>query len=460
MEEELIRKALDMGADYCDIRTARVSGTSLELKDSQVEKAIFGESEGMGIRVLYNGAWGFYSTHDMSEASLLNALETAFKLAKATSQMGERKTGMADVPVVTDTVIWQPKKDPMSTGIKEKHELLRDMVTRAKEVQGIKTVSAGYADKTLYQRLVNTDGSDVRTQVTRTYVRASLVAKDGSNISSLVVSAGGTGGFEVFEQTGQDPIENAVEGAESAVRLLHAEKSPSGLMPVISDPDLTGVFAHEALGHATEADLVLAGDSCLEGMIGEMVGSEVVTIIDDPTRANVYGSFPYDDEGVKARKKVLVENGVLKTYLLSRETAFKLGMEPNGSARAESIAYRPLVRMSNTFIDNGDHSFEELVEDIKLGIYAKGSRGGQVDTGKGTFQFSAQEAFLIENGEITKPLKDVSFGGRTLEILKSIDAVGNDFRFGHPGSCGKGQWVPVSDGGPHIRIKEANVGGA
>jgi len=458
--QELVRKALEMGASYCDIRTARVSGTSLELKDTQVEKAIFGESEGAGIRVLYNGAWGFYSTHDLSEASMTEALETALKLARATSLMGERKTGMADVPTVDDGIIWVPKKDPADIDISEKYQILHDMVAMAKEESMVKTVSAGYSDKTVFQRFVNSDGSDIRTQVTRTYVRASIVAKDGDRISSLVVSAGGTGGFEAFEQEGQHPIENAVEGARSAVRLLNAEKSPSGRMPVISDPDLTGVFAHEALGHATEADLVLAGDSCLEGKIGEMVGSEVVTIIDDPTRENVYGSFPYDDEGVKARKKVLVEKGVLKTYLLSRETAYKLGMEPNGSARAESIAYRPLVRMSNTFIDNGDHSFEELIEDIKLGIYAKGSRGGQVDTGKGTFQFSAQEAFLIENGEITKPLKDVSFGGSTLEILKSIDAVGNDFRFGHPGSCGKGQWVPVSDGGPHIRIKEANVGGA
>ncbi len=449
-----------MGADYCDIRISRASGTSLELKDEQVQKAIFGESEGAGIRVLYGGAWGFYSTHELEEVSLMKALETAFKLAKSISSIGERKAGMADVPTVSDTAIWAPKKDPRNIDMGDKHELLRDVVSAAREKEGIKTVSAGYADKTVYQRFLNSDGSDVRTEVTRTYIRSSVVAKDGDRISSLVVSAGGTGGFEVFDQTGQNPIENAREGAESAIRLLHAGKSPSGKMPVISDPDLTGVFAHEALGHATEADLVLAGDSCLEGKIGEYVGSEVVTIIDDPTRANVYGSFPYDDEGVKARKKVLVEKGVLKTYLLSRETAYKLGMEPNGSARAESIAYRPLVRMSNTFIDNGDHSFEELVEDIKLGIYAKGSRGGQVDTGKGTFQFSAQEAFLIENGEITKPLKDVSFGGRTLEILKSIDAVGNDFRFGHPGSCGKGQWVPVSDGGPHIRIKEANVGGA
>ena len=460
MEQKLVRKALEMGASYCDIRTAKVSGTSLEVKDKDVEKAQFGESEGAGIRVLYGGAWGFFSTRDLSERSMMKALETAIKLAKATSQASKRKTGLAEAPIVDDGVIWVPKKDPADIDISEKYELVKDMIVMAKEEEYVKTVTAGYRDTTVFQRFVNSEGTDVRTQVTRTYVRASIVAMDGGNISSIIISAGGTGGFETFEQVGQHPIENTVEGARTAVRLLHAEKSPSGKMPVIADQDLAGVFAHEALGHATEADLVMAGDSCLEGMIGKQVGSEIVTIIDDPTAHLVYGSFPYDDEGVKTRKKVLVEKGILKEYLLSRETAYHLEMEPNGSARAESVAYKPLVRMSNTYIANGDHSFEELIEDIKFGVYAKGSRGGQVDTGKGTFQFNAQEAFLIENGEITKPLKDVSFGGSTLEILKNIDALGNDFRFAHPGSCGKGQWVPVNDGGPHVRIREANVGGA
>ncbi len=460
MEQKLVRKALEMGASYCDIRTAKSSGTGLELKDRDVEKAQFGESEGAGIRVLYGGAWGFFSTHDLSEKAVEKALETAFKLAKATSKASKRKTGLAEAPTVDKGVIWVPKKDPADIDISEKYEMIKDMVSMAKEEKEVKTVTAGYADKTLFQKFVNSEGTDVRTQVTRTYVRASIVAMDGGNISSVIISAGGTGGFETFDQLGQHPLENTIEGAKTAVRLLHAEKSPSGVIPVIADQDLAGVFAHEALGHATEADLVMAGDSCLEGKIGERIGSDIVTIIDDPTAENVYGSFPYDDEGVKTRKKVLVENGILKTYLLSRETAYKLGMEPNGSARAESIAYRPLVRMSNTYIKNGDHSFEELLEDIKFGVYAKGSRGGQVDTGKGTFQFNAQEAFLIENGEITKPLKDVAFGGSTLEILKNIDALADDFRFAHPGSCGKGQWVPVNDGGPHVRIKSANVGGA
>ena len=201
------------------------------------------------------------------------------------------------------------------------------------------------------------------------------------------------------------------------------------------------------------------GNSCFEGLMGEKIGSVLVTIKDDATIPGLFGGFVYDDEGVKTRTKVLIENGVLNDLILSRETAARLGMEPNGGARAESYHYRPIVRMSNTYIDRGDATLKDMLEGIKLGVYAKDSRGGQVNTSQGFFQFNAQEAYLIENGEITKPLRDVSLSGKTLDILKLIDMVGNDLTLGHPGICGKGQSAPVGDGGPHIRISKCVVGG-
>jgi TldD protein len=228
---------------------------------------------------------------------------------------------------------------------------------------------------------------------------------------------------------------------------------------VIADQDLTGVFAHEACGHASEADLVSMGDSCFEGLVGKQIGNSIVTIKDDATIPGLFGSYVYDDEGVKTKTKVIIKDGVLNDYIQSRETAGKLGMTPNGGARAESFHGRPIVRMSNTFIEAGDSNFKEMLEGIKLGVYAKGTRGGQVNTAQGFFQFNAQESYLIENGEITKPLRDVSLSGRTLDILKLIDLVGDDLELGHPGLCGKGQTVPVGDGGPHIRISKCVVGG-
>jgi len=453
----IIEMGDERGADYCEIRIGKKSGTSLELKDGELKRAVYGVEEGAGIRVLVNGAWGFCATTSLDQNSLMDSMKKAIKLARGSSQRRKEKTVLADAELGKGEVLWKPKVDTADVPIEEKFELVQEMYKRAVAVKDVHTVTTGYGDGVETMRFINSEGADLYSEVPRTFARAVITAREGGKIAGFVISVGGTGGFEVFER--DDPVERVVEGAESAARILHAERSPSGRLPLIADHHLTGVFAHEAVGHATEADHVVSGASCLEGLIGERVGSDIVTIVDDPTQKGSFGSFPFDSEGVVAKRKVLVDHGILKDYILDRETAHKLGMVPNGGARAQSFADRPLVRMSNTFIESGDWSFEEMVEDIKLGVYAKGSRGGQVDPSRGTFQFAAQEAFLIENGEVTKPLRDVAFSGLTLEILKSIDAVGNDFKPGKPGTCGKGQFVSVSDGGPHIRIKGALIGG-
>jgi TldD protein len=230
-------------------------------------------------------------------------------------------------------------------------------------------------------------------------------------------------------------------------------------MTAIVDPDMTGVLVHEAFGHASEADLVLAGESILDGRLGEKLGADGVTIFDDPGMDGGFGSFPYDDEGVPGTRKVLMEDGVLTSFIHSRETAGRLGQEPNGAARAQDHSSRPLVRMSNTCMEAGDMSQEEIFETVKEGIYLKGTRGGEVDPAKGTFQFGAQEAFLVENGEVSRPLRDVALMGSILETLLNVDGIGKDFTLASPGFCGKGQTVPVCDGGPHVRFLDAVVGG-
>jgi TldD protein len=230
-------------------------------------------------------------------------------------------------------------------------------------------------------------------------------------------------------------------------------------MTAIVDPDMTGVLVHEAFGHASEADLVLAGESILDGRMGEKLGADDVTIFDDPNMEGAFGSFPYDDEGVRGGRKVLMEDGVLTAFIHSRETAGRMGLEPNGAARSQDHSSRPLVRMSNTCMEAGDMSHEELFEGVKEGIYLKGTRGGEVDPAKGTFQFGAQEAFLVEDGEVTRPLRDVALMGSILETLLNVDGIGKDFCLASPGFCGKGQTVPVCDGGPHVRFLDAVVGG-
>jgi TldD protein len=245
----------------------------------------------------------------------------------------------------------------------------------------------------------------------------------------------------------------------ATLRLLKAERAPSGKLPLVADRDLTGVYIHEALGHPCEADLVAAGDSCLDGKLGQSIGNSIVTVVDDLTLRGGYGAHPIDDEGLDTREKCLIKNGVLTEYLNHRETAHHFGIEPNAGARAQDGLHHPLVRMSNTLIQGGTHNdLDELMEDIQYGVYACGSRGGQVDTGRGSFQFAAQEAWLIENGELTTPLKDVSVSGLTLQILNDVDGLTRDSRLAAPGFCGKGQTVPVGDGGPLMRISQALVG--
>ncbi|MDD5503322.1 MAG: TldD/PmbA family protein, partial [Candidatus Thermoplasmatota archaeon] len=324
------------------------------------------------------------------------------------------------------------------------------------EINGAKV---GYGDAKSRIVFVSSEGAEIETETYSIMAKASFTARKGAVIESGRLRIGGTCGFEIFDL--ENPAEKCRKVAKSTIALLDAKSAPGGRFPVICDHELTGVFTHEAVGHCCESDIVLAGESVLAGKIGKKVAAPEITIVDDPTLPGAFGSFPYDDEGVKAQRKILIENGVLKSYILNRENAHKLKMEPNGGARAESFAERPIVRMSNTFIAGGKEGrkFDELLEGIKLGIYAKGTRGGQVDTVKGSFQFSAGESYLIENGKITRPLKGVSLSGMTLETLNNIDAIGNDFKLGDPGICGKGQMVPVCDGGPHIRIQNCVVGG-
>jgi TldD protein len=291
-----------------------------------------------------------------------------------------------------------------------------------------------------------------------TIVTANVVAREGGEVNGFRTRVGGTEGLEVLDE--DPPLPKVSEAAEKAVAILKGRKCPSGRMPVIADGELAGVFVHEALGHACEGDLVMAGESILEGRLGENIGSKLVTVVDDPTIRGAFGSFPYDDEGVRARPKTLVKGGVLTEFINSRSTASKLGLEPNGGCRAQDFSSRPIVRMSNTLLMPGDMRFEELLEGIDMGVYVKGSRGGQVDTAQGSFQFNAQEAYLIEKGRVGPVLKDASLSGSILRTLSDMDGLGNEMGRVGVGFCGKGQWVPVGDGGPHIRICKAVVGGS
>jgi TldD protein len=461
MEYKLIKLAEELGADYCDLRLDRGGGMDLEVKNGEVKKAIPGQGAGMGVRVLYKGAWGFSSTNLLEWDTMKGVLETAVALAKSSSKIISEKAELAEVKPVKDKVLIKPKVDPMDVDIETKHRLLADMDKSIRAFPEILTVTTGYSDGYKTSHFLNTEGTDVETMVLYTVAQANLIAKKNDTLLGFRSRVGGTRGFEIFKE--DDPVERGVAAAKVAIQMLDAKAPPAGRLPLIADPELTGVFAHEAVGHAVEADHIVTHESILEDRIGEKIGCELVNIVDDPLIEGSFGYLAYDDEGVPAQKKMLIEKGVLKGYIHNRETAFKLNMEPNGGARAEAYDVKPLIRMSNTLLMGAGKEkgmdFDELLEGIKKGVYCKGTRGGEVNPTRGSFQFNAQEAYLIENGEITAPLRDVSLSGFILETLNQIDGIGPNEQMGSPGYCGKGQMVPVGDGGPHIRIQEVLIGG-
>jgi len=459
MDSRILDGALKGGASFCDMRTERRRGLSLEFKDGKLHEAIPGDEKGICVRVLLGGAWGIASTNDISSGGIEGTVSSALKLARAKAACQKRGETVRLSPAkpLKKKAVWKPVTDPRDIAVERKHRYLADISGRVMAAPGVRSVTARYFDGTRTMELVSSEGADVSMELTRSLADVSMVVKNEKGILSNRASVGGTAGWEIFEHSGLE--EKGVSAAKTAMDMLNGKAAPSGRFTVVADPVLAGVFAHEAVGHACEGDIVVAGDSCLEGKMGKQIAAPGLSLFDDPTIRGAFGSFPFDDEGLVALRKPLIEKGVLKCFILDRESAFRLDMEPNGGARAESYAARPLVRMSNTAIAAGDRSRDEMFEGIKLGIYAVGTRGGQVDTSKGSFQFSCREAYLIENGDVTGPLRSLALSGRILETLKEVDAIGKDLRIEDPGYCGKGQTVPVGDGGPHIRIRGAIVGG-
>lgn len=441
-----IERALDIPARYVDVTIQSVVNTSIVVKDGVAKDVSTGSGSGIGIRVLDTG-WGFSSSNVVGDATALAT--RAQKVAK----MCKREVPFVRAETVSDERVVKPRVDFEEVSIEEKKEILHRALNAVSGIKEIVSTSFSYYDSKITTLYANSEGSRIKTSYPRIAVFSSVFVKRDGKLQVGLARLGGTAGLEAL-----NGVEESVkEAADKALRLLDAKEAPAGVFKVVLDPKLAGVFIHEALGHAAEADHVIQGESILDGMIGKQVASDLVNIYDDPTLPGSFGFYFYDSEGTRAQKKKLVEKGVLGGFLHSRETASELGHEATGNARSQSFAHPPIVRMSNTYLGKGDLDFEELV-DVKKGVYLKGSKGGEVDPTRGVFQFSAEEGFLIEKGEITTPIKDVALSGSTLDILKLVDGIGRDFGV-HIGFCGKAmQSVPVGDGGPHMRTT-ATVGG-
>ena len=424
---------------FKDVRFVESKTLTLTLDNGVVEKPKYEFFKSKAFRVLKNGFWGYCSGEF--------DVEEGFKIAE--KNVIEKGTSEVLLESCKGEYILKPKISCDDISIEEKIEFLKEIEKTLRSYEKIVNTKIIYLENVKSVEYRDNCGIEVKYTVPRTGVIIQAVAKEGSNFQFY--------SEKILKPSGYECVNKAFDVAENIKKVLYdllkAKLPPSGEMNVLMDPRLAGVFIHEAFGHAVEADHVLQGATVLSGKLGKKIAGENVNIVDDPTLKE-FGFYPYDDEGIKAEKRVLVKDGILVDYLHSRETAAKFGSRA-GNGRAQATM-EPIVRMSNTYIESGDYSFEELLEEVKNGVYLLGTRGGETNPATGYFQFSAQYGYIIKNGELCNPIKDVSLSG-SIEILKDIK-LGKDLAF-DPGFCGKaGQLVSVSDGAPHSVVK-AKVGG-
>jgi len=460
LAQVLCDEARKRSCSFADVRLQESEGTSILVQDGRADKVSASKRHGAGLRVLVDGAWGFATTNRLEKRTLLAALEQAVSLARGSKEYVADPGAVAQVPPTCGEEHTSIKKDPRRVSIREKAAKIRQFEESALKAAGQKIVNSvlSYGDSVVQEIIANTSGTLVERHTVRTSVSATMTALEGELRQTDHERKAQISGFELLEEI--SPEEFSIRAAHKATQLLSAKPAPAGSFPVVFHPSITGLLVHEALGHNAEADHVWTGESILEGKLGEKIASALVTIVDDPTISNSYGSYKYDSEGTPSQRCILIEKGVLKGFLHSLETASKFGTSPNGSARAQNYAYCPVVRMSNTFMEPGPAAFEEIVKPIERGIFLDHGQWGYVFVERGQYTCHAGSGRMIEHGRLGEPLRDVSVAGLTLETLKDIEAISSDFEMDMPGHCGKaGQGVPVNTGGPYVRVKSLIVGG-
>ena len=458
--ERTLGTALHTGADFAEIYAEDKRNTSVSLDDGRIEQVTSGRDRGAGIRVIKGDTTGFAHSSDLSE----HGLAEAAKAAAAAASQGDGRTRTVTLHRRTATTVNVVGQYPETVPKATKVELLQrfDEAARGTGPEVVQ-VSAGYGDSRKQVLIANTDGVYVTDDIVRVLARISVVADGDTGMQTGFQSMGHTIGWEVFDPTHEGYVDVeaiARDAARQAIVKLRARPAPSGAMPVVIKNGTGGVLFHEACGHGLEADHIQKGASVYAGKVGELVASPLVTLVDDGTLAGEWGTLAVDDEGHDTQRNVLIEDGVLTDYMWDYIRSRNDGRAPSGNGRRQSYMHLPMVRMTNTFVLDGPDDADEIVAATERGVYVSHLGGGSVNTATGDFVFGMNEAYLIENGEITEPLREGNLIGNGPQVLRDIDMLGNDFAMGNPGTCGKdGQGVPVGDGQPTLRVKSLTIGG-
>ncbi len=454
MLSRVLAEASKTGGDFAEVFAEDRVNSSAVLDDGRVEELTSGRERGAGIRVISGDTTGFAHTTDLSEAGLFAAAGAAAAAARGGG-------GGTKVIALTDRSRPHPHvvlKSPIDIPKSRKVELLLrgDAAARAAG-SAIRQVTVGYGDSRRRILVANTDGVLAADEVIRTRLMVQAVALGDTGMQTGYDVAAKTIGWELFDE--YDIEEIAARAAQRALTKLQARPAPSGKVTIVLNKGAGGTMFHEACGHGLEADLVAKDTSVFRGKVGQQVAARGVTIVDDGSYAREWGTSAIDDEGNATKRNVLIEDGVLTDYMWDLRHAKKESHAPSGNGRRQSYQHLPIVRMTNTYLLAGHEDPAGIVAGTQTGVYCAKLGGGQVNTATGDFVFGMVEAYLIENGQITEPLRDANLIGNGPEVLKAIDAIGNDFATG-VGTCGKdGQGVPVSDGNPTLRVQGITVGG-
>ncbi len=454
--ERYLAAALSAGGDYADLYFEYLSSTSLMVDESMVKSASQGISAGCGIRVVSGERTGYAYTDDLAPDRILQAARTAALIASGPAK--EPVVGFQEKPARSLYPVTLPSVDAEITA---KVELVMrgDRAARSYDPR-IKEVRASYADELRHILVVGSDGTYAEDSQPLARMNVSTIAKGEGNSGRGSAGGGGRVALDFFfgEKT---PEYFAHEAARQAVLQLEAREAPAGEMEVVLGPGWPGVLLHEAVGHGLEADFNRKKTSAFTGLIGRRVASEKCTVVDNGTMPWRRGSLNVDDEGEPTQNTVLIENGVLKNYLSDKLSARLMGMADTGNGRRESYEHIPMPRMTNTYMLPGEDDPQDIIRSVKRGIYAVNFGGGQVDITNGKFVFSASEAYLIEDGKVTAPIKGATLIGNGPDVLTRVSMVGNDLKLDEGvGTCGKdGQSVPVGVGIPTIKIDRLTVGG-
>ncbi len=451
--EAVLLSAVSNGAEFAEVFVENNIKNTLGVVNGNVERANSGVDSGCGIRIINGDRVVYVYTNKLDKDNLVRLAKESAEVIKGTSSI--KNIVLCDKEYKK---LYTPKIMPVDV---KKSEIINMLKAGSSAAYGyndlITQTNISYLDSTQNVIIANSEGLWAEDERVRTRVFVSAVASEGNEKQTGYFGPGALKGFEFYDTINIEEI--AKEAARSAVTMLKAENCPSGKMPVIMDNGFGGVIFHEACGHGLEAAAISKNASVFANKIGQKIASDKLTAIDDGTIAGSWGSINVDDEGIASQKNILIENGVLKNYMVDRYNGSLIGMKPTGSSRRESYKYVPVSRMTNTYIAAGTDKKEDIIADTEYGLYAKYMGGGSVNPASGDFNFAVSEAYIVRNGKICEPVRGATLIGKGAEVLLNIDRISDNLALAE-GMCGASSGsVPVCVGQPMLRVQNITVGG-